>query len=297
MTKTQLMKIPVFIFSMLISFSSFAQDLAKTRHAKGIGQDAENYPSFTFDGAWCWYSDPRAVYYEGIHKRTYSGWVDRYGDIHVGYYDHETGRTDSRVIYDGLQVDDHDNPSILFDDEGKLLVFFTRHSGSIPHYLCRSAKPEDIASIGEPESLAVNDTQRYPGMRNSYTYSHPIRLTEENGRIYLFWRGIDFKPSYAWSDDNGKTWSKGGMYILPERIYKMRRPYVKVSSNGNKRIHFAFTDGHPRNEPQNSIYYMYYETGVLYKANGEKIGNMGDEIQPRQADCVYELLIPFQGIS
>ncbi len=284
------MKTPVIILFALLSISSFAQDLVKTRTMKQGFQDAEIYPSFTFDGAWCWYSDPRAVYYEGIHKRTYSGWVDRYGDIHVGYYDHETGVTDTRVIFDGLQVDDHDNPSILFDEKGKLLIFFTRHSGSIPHYLCRSTEAEDITSIGPPEQLALNDLERYPEMRNSYTYTHPIRLSGENGRIYLFWRGIDFKPSYAWSDDNGKTWSKGGMYILPERIYNMRRPYVKVSSDGNKRIHFAFTDGHPRNEPQNSIYYMYYEGGTLYKANGEKIGKLGDEIKPRQTDCVYDAI-------
>ncbi len=54
----------------------------------------------------------------------------------------------------------------------------------------------------------------------------------------------------------------------------MRRPYLKVSSNGIDRIHFAFTDGHPRKEPENSIYYMYYENGGLFKANGEKIGNL-----------------------
>ncbi len=285
------MKFRIFIALMLFSVSSFAQDLAKTRTEKKAGQDSEIYPSFTFDGAWCWYSDPRAVYFEGIHKRTYSGWVDRYGDIHVGYYDHETGVTDTRVIFDGLQVDDHDNPSILFDDEGKLLIFFSKHSGANPLYLCRSEEPESINTIGEADRLALNDLERYPDMRDSYTYSHPIRLSGEEGRIYIFWRGIDFKPSYAWSDDNGISWSKGGMYILPERIYNMRRPYVKVSSDGHKRIHFAFTDGHPRNEDQNSIYYMYYEAGSLFKAGGEKIGDLGDEIQPRQADCVYDAII------
>ncbi len=285
------MKIRIGILLIVLSLNTYAQDIAKTRTLKKGGREAETYPSFTFDGAWCWFSDPRAVYFEGLHKRTYAGWVDRYGDIHIGYYDHETGVTDTRVIYDGLQVDDHDDPSILFDEEGRLLVFFNKHSGANPLYLSRSEKPESITTIGKPERLALNDLDRYPDMRDSYTYTHPVRLSDEGGRIYLFWRGIDFKPSYAWSDDNGKTWSKGGMYILPERIYNMRRPYVKVSSDGDKRIHFAFTDGHPRNEPQNSIYYMYYEAGALFKANGEKIANMGDEIRPRQADCVYDAVL------
>lgn len=30
----------------------------------------EAYQSFTDNGAWCWFSDPRAIYYEGKHKRT-----------------------------------------------------------------------------------------------------------------------------------------------------------------------------------------------------------------------------------
>ncbi len=284
------MKIRIGILLIGLSINSYAQDIAKTRTAKEGGKDAETYPSFTFDGAWCWFSDPRAVYFEGLHKRTYAGWIDRYGDVHVGYYDHETGRTDSRVICDGLEVDDHDNPSILFDDYGRLLIFFNKHGGPNPLYLCKSEKPENLASIGRPERLALNDLERYPDLKDTYTYTNPVRLSEEDGRIYLFWRGLDNKPNFAWSDDDGETWNKGGILILPERIYKMRRPYLKVSSDGEKRIHFAFTDGHPHREPQNSIYYMYYESGELYKAGGEKIANLGDELKPRQADCVYDAL-------
>jgi hypothetical protein len=31
------------------------------------------------------------------------------------------------------------------------------------------------------------------------------------------------------------------------------------------RVHMAFTDGHPRNEPTNSIYYAYIENNHLYR--------------------------------
>jgi hypothetical protein len=90
-----------------------AQDIARVKHDKKSGMDAEIYPSFTFDGAWCWFADPRAVYFEGEYKRTYAGWIDRYGDVHIGFYDHSTGQIETKVIYDGLQVDDHNNPTIL----------------------------------------------------------------------------------------------------------------------------------------------------------------------------------------
>ncbi len=275
---------------LFLAINVNGQDIAKVKHDKNAGVDAEIYSSFTFDGAWCWFSDPRAVYYEGKQKRTYAGWIDRHGDVCVGFYDHGSGRIESRVIYDGLQRDDHDNPSILFDDKGRLLVFFNKHGGPNPLFLCRSENPEDIRNWGEIQRLALNDTDRYTGMGDTYTYTNPVRLSAEHGRIYIFWRGMDNKPNYSYSDDHGENWSNGKIFILPDRTYPMRRPYLKVSSNGKDIIHFAFTDGHPHKEPENSIYYMYYRDGGLYRANGEKIGDLGDEISPRMADCVYDAI-------
>ncbi len=68
---------------------------------------AENFASVCEDGAWCWFSDPRAVYYEGKHKRTYVGWITRWGHIEVGYYDHETGESKQVRLHQNLQRDDH----------------------------------------------------------------------------------------------------------------------------------------------------------------------------------------------
>ncbi len=90
------------LFFLFIQASG--QDIARAKHDKKSGMDAEIYPSITFDGAWCWFADPRAVYFEGKHKRTYTGWVDRYGDVCIGYYDHDTRQVDTKVIYDGLQI-------------------------------------------------------------------------------------------------------------------------------------------------------------------------------------------------
>jgi hypothetical protein len=176
------------------------------------------------------------------------------------------------------------------DDQGRLLVFFNEHGGPNPLYFLRSEKPEDIGSWSPVRRLALNDTVKYNGMWDTYTYTNPVRLSEENGRIYLFWRGMDNKPNYAYSDDDGDNWSKGKIFILPERTYPNRRPYLKVYSNGRDIIHFAFTDGHPRREKHNSIYHMFYRDGGLYRANGDRIGNLGDEITPRMADCVYDAI-------
>lgn len=284
------MRTSIFIASLLFLLASVnAQETAKVKERLSDGNNAETFKSFTFDGAWCWFSDPRAVYHEGEHKRTYAGWIDSYGDIHIGFYDHNTQQIETKVLYDGLQIDDHNNPSILFDAEGHLMIFFTKHGRKDPIHLLRSKYPENINDWEEIKYLDLNDTIRYAGYKNSYTYTNPVRLSDEDNKLFLFWRGMDHKPNYSVSDDNGKTWSKGEIFILPDRKYKNRRPYLKVSSKGKDKIHFAFSDGHPRKESTNSVYYAYYQDGSLFHANGEKIKSLQElPLKPEEADLVYD---------
>jgi len=243
----------------------------------------------TNDGAWCWFSDPRAIYYKGTHSRTYAGWITSDGDVVVGFYDHNTEDVKTHVLHKALEVDDHDNPSLLITPEGKLMVFYSKHSKAYPIQLVIAEEPEQIDKWGIARSLSLNDTVTYQGRLNSYTYTNSYMLTGENNKIHLFWRGMDFKPNYSYSKDGGLTWETGKIFIQPENIYRNRRPYLKVSSNGKNRLHFAFTDGHPRNEPTNSIYYARYEDGVLVKANGEKICKMSEiPFEPGEADIVYD---------
>jgi hypothetical protein len=62
-------------------------------------------------GAWSWFGDPRAVYHEGAHRRTYVGWVDRNGHIQVASYDHDTRVRVLATLKANFQIDDHANPS------------------------------------------------------------------------------------------------------------------------------------------------------------------------------------------
>ena len=288
------------LFGVLIflgSFSSLEAQIktVKTKTYKTDAQNSEAYKSMAFNGAWCWFSDPRAVYYEGKYKRTYGGWVDNYGNITIGYYDHDTHNIETKILKYEHEIDDHDNPSILFDDEGKLLVFFTRHgygTSRSPHpmFLIKSKSPEDIKVWEKEQHLFLNDDKEKEVKKASmnHDYSNPIRLKSENGRIFLFWRGIDGKPGYSFSDDTGNTWAKGKVLYKPDPIYSFRRPYTKVYSNGDSKIHFVFTDGHPRNEKNNNIYYTYYEDGTFYKANGTKIKDLSDlPLYPNELDLVY----------
>lgn len=280
----------VCIILAVTATSAISQKLVKHKFTKSDPVTSESYRSVTFNGAWCWFSDPRAVYYEGKHKRTYTGWVDNYGDIYVAYYDHETKEIESKVLYDNFEIDDHDTPSIMFDKEGKLLIFFNAHMiGIQPLYLVKATEPESIESWGEVKKLYLNDENLSDLGSMNHTYTNPIRLSAENDRIYLFWRGVDGKPSYSFSDDNGDSWATGKIFFMPERIYGFRRPYTKIYSDGVSKIHITVTDGHPRNEKENNIYYMYYEDGAFYKADGTKIKDIGDDpVLPSEADKVYD---------
>lgn len=273
-----------------------AQQLAKTKISVNSGKNSESFRSFTFNGSWCWFSDPRAIYYEGKYKRTYAGWIDNYGNITIGTYDHETQQIETHIIMKNLEVDDHDNPALLIDEDGKLLVFFTRHgygdsTEPKPIYLAKAKNSEDIINWEKTEKLFLNNEKDKIDEKTDFThtYANPVRLTFEDNKLFIFWRGVDGKPGMSFSCDKGKSWSLGQILFQPEALYSFRRPYTKVYSDGGSKIHFTFTDGHPRNEKNNSIYYTYYENGSFYKANGTKIKDIAKlPLFPSELDKVYD---------
>lgn len=287
-------KIISFLILVCFQLQSFGQ-FAKQNFVKNAGKNSETYQSFTFDGAWCWFSDPRAVYFEGSAKCTYTGWIDSAGNIYISSYNHITSHLQTHKLCDKLETDDHDNPSILIDKKGFITVFFSKHNKGQPIHMMRSQFPEDISQWREDRLLNLNDAKKYPEWSNTYTYYSPVQLAAENNKLFLFWRGLDGKPTFATSSDNGENWSIGKIFVMPERIYKFRRPYVKIYSSGNDKIHIIFTDGHPRDEKQNSVYYMCYKNGAFYKADGTKIKNCNDEaVSPREADVVYDATLTNQ---
>jgi hypothetical protein len=233
---------------------------------------------FAKDGAWNWIEDPRAVHVEGTRNRTYAGWVTSRGDLQIGAYDHATGHSEIVTLKHHWEVDDHDSPSILVLPDRRLMVFYTRHN-LIGLYCVTAVRPEDI-SAWDPEITVVKTSRT--------TYSQPVYLADEK-LIYVFWRGESWKPTFATSPD-GKTWSTPRILVEQSgREATTIRPYFKIASDGKSTIHIAFTDGHPRDEPTNSIYYMKYARGAFYKADGTRIGTLDTlPIQHRDSDIVYD---------
>ncbi|WNQ09562.1 BNR-4 repeat-containing protein [Paenibacillus aurantius] len=215
----------------------------------------ESFPALTEDGAWCFFADPRAVYWEGEYQKTYIGWLTREGHVMAGSYDHQTGQIASVMLKHGLQKDDHANPAIHIDAEGFVTVYYSAHNGDHMYYR-KSLSPEDISGWGPERKLVVNTEGRF-----GFTYPNPVYLLSE-AKQFLFWRGGDFKPNYSQCSHEGE-WEPARTLIQGSGA----RPYIKYATDSNEKIYFAFTDGHPNVEPANSIYCAYYSQG-LYLSSG-----------------------------
>ncbi len=245
------------------------------------GAAGESFADFTPDGGWCWFSDPRALARDG---RTYAGWVTVDGSIAVGAWDHATGRIATQVLHPALERDDHDNPALLFLPDGRLAAFYSRHAKG-DMLLRVTTRPGDITEWTPERSLGFAVPER--GMKGT-TYANPVLLAAEADALYVFWRGSDFKPTFAVSRDLGETWSAPRTLIARPGADNTNRPYLKLCSDGAGRIDFAFTDGHPRDEPVNSVYYVRYEHGGFFKADGTRLGGMADlPLDPARCDRVY----------
>ena len=200
------------------------------------------------------------------------------GKLVVGSWDHATGQTREFVLKERWGRDDHNSPALLVLSDRRIAAFYSMHNGR--GLFCRTTtRPGDISAWDD--EAAVSTMRRI-------TYPNPVRLDDE-GLYYCFWRGTNWKPTFATSADL-RTWTAPSTLIEEKgREGFWVRPYVKVAGDGKSAIHFAFTDGHPRDEPANSIYYLRYERGKFFAADGRELGSTRDlPMRPRACEIVYD---------
>jgi rhamnogalacturonyl hydrolase YesR len=270
-----------FLSTLIIHLQLHAQDkIMTTRH----------YQTISEEGAWCWFSDPRSIYIEGKYKQIITGYVTINGSISVTSLNIESGEKTEKVINPSFNKDDHANPSFLVLPDKRIMIFYSQHGGKESKiYYAVTKRAEDISEWEETKNITDNTSGE-----SGFCYTNPVMLSAEKNRIYLFWRGGNYQPSFSFSDDLGKTWSKSETLIQSSEL-TLKRPYIKICSNNIDEIHFAFTDGHPRNEPLNSIYYMKYKKGEFYKADNTKIGSIENlPIKHELADKVYDAVDNFK---
>ena len=252
------------------------------------GLQGQVYHHITDAGAWCWFSDPRAIYLHGKETSVLTGWVKEDGSIEAARINLKTKEIQKQILFNQLEKDDHDNPAFLELADNGYIAFYAKHGRGDLYYHRNSEKEDQLfgeVTIFDP--IGKEELEKFP--RRQVTYANPVQLSNENNRIYCFGRWTGYKPNMMWSEDNGKTFTKSKVFIAEEGFRNANRPYVKYYSDGKSRIHFIFTDGHPRDEPINSVYYAYYEQGAFWRADGTKICNLQDiPFKPKEATVVYQ---------
>nr|MBX2875170.1 BNR repeat-containing protein [Saprospiraceae bacterium] len=165
----------VFCLIFAASTAAYTQDAKPSQH----------FTSMSTDGAWCWFSDPRAV---SLNQQIFAGWVTSDGSIMVGSYHEKTGVSKQVTLYPQFNKDDHANPSLIILPDNRLMVFFSAHSTrgrgekepAISYAITK--RPADISEWEDLQRI----TQNAEGPR-AFCYNNPVMLSEEDNRIYIFW--------------------------------------------------------------------------------------------------------------
>ncbi|MBZ4188613.1 BNR-4 repeat-containing protein [Niabella beijingensis] len=271
----------VFLLALLsVTGSAWAQEM-DTRTSTVAAEDA----------AWCWFSDPRAVYHKEKKEAVYFGYINSEGDVMVRSLELRTNKMQEYTLHEKLQKDDHDVPSFLFLPDHRLLTFYCHHNGDI--FMRKTVNPEDITSWEEERVILKKDSA------NFYCYMNPVMLRDEHNRIYLFGRNIVRRKNginqpwgetgiyCIYSDDYGATWSKKANLL--DNSGRNTPQYVKYATDNKSRIDFLFTNGHPKQGADISVHHMYYEKGAFFQTNGKKIGTLKDlPVLIRDVDKVYD---------
>lgn len=266
------------LFPVLLFITFFKSHLV-------LGQDNQNV--LTNDGAWCWFSDPRAIMTNSGEIVT--GWVKKDGSVEVAQFDIKSKDIQTKILYDKLEVDDHDNPAFTQISDGSILCMYTWHSSKNGIIWQKTGSEGDITTFSNPQVIRPGIETLLPDFpRETYTYANPYYLADEK-TIYSFGRWIGYKPNWIKSTDGGKNWTEEKVIISRSPFDPGNRPYVKYASDGKTRIHLVFTDGHPRVEPNNSVYHCYYEKNAFWRSDGSKICNVEElPFQPEEATVIYK---------
>lgn len=252
------------------------------------GQPSRDRQLILKDAAWTWYNDERAIiedghlYVGGVSSEGHSVMIPHVIDPMPAAQIH----AEPTVLSTWTEADDHNNPAFLRFDDRLLAVYSKHHSARFWNYR--------HAQVPEPDhwrrlNLEWGEERTFATEAPS-TYANLFQLSEEDGRIYNFYRADGFNPNIAWSDDGAQSWEGGFQFILSGD--GGTRPYVKYVGDGQNRIDLVYTDGHPRNEAENSVYHLYYSDGVFYDSFGNQIRDLdelqADPIRPEEGTLIYD---------
>ena len=226
----------------------------------------------TDEGAWCWFADPRALHHG---QYSYIGYIDVHGNVKATQYDWKRHLKTDVLVRSFFQPDDHNNPTFLILPDGRVMIFYTRHTDEPRIWYRISRKPGDITALGE---------EKYLETRANTTYPSPFIMSDDPHHIYLCWRGINWHPTIARltmpdAEDNCH------FDYEPHQVVQSTgaRPYAKYISNGKDKIYVGYTTGHPDNEMPDWLYINIIDINhgngpILRDINGQQLKRLDEGV-------------------
>ena len=220
-------------------------------------------------------TEPSAVYRNGA---TYFGWVNSSGDVGITKYTHATQALTSFTLAAAFQVNGHDNPTINFLSDGRIMCLYCKHNDTGEMRSRINTNPYDISAWGAQTNVDVLQT----GNGIAYNQTAQLSIT---GKTYMVYRAGSWAQRMRATTD-GSSWDTDRVVVSNGS----ERPYVHLHSNGVDRIDFFFSTGNPA-QVACSLYHGYMLTDAggtetFYKSDGTLIG--AGPLTPANATLVYD---------
>lgn len=229
-----------------------------------VGTISATAVALASDGFWNDVAEPRAFTYNG---KTYFGYVDDSGDIHVAAYDHSSRTTSTPFLvgsgFSSPSGDVHNSIAVAVRDTDQRLVVTMVEEGGQPSIRV-STNPEDATAWGSASSILDAGV---------YTYCSLVQNPGESDAMYYWgthWPGSVSRLAYARSTDGGATW--GGTNNIVAPVSPSLQIYHRVGTDQNDITHLFFTDTDRDLSRPSSVYHCYMQGfGNFYQSDGTPI--------------------------
>lgn len=259
---------------------------------------AGDYRVLNDNGAWSWFMDERVIVHHGrllvgsirsTDKHDYQAADDpNWGNCELAVHDLKTGKTDVIILHKHFEQDDHNGPALHVRRDGKVLAVYTQHSQERKVYW-RVSESDDLLKWSPIKELVTPGKDHPPFGGDNVTYSNLFQPSAEGGRMYNFFRSVQHQQNYMMSNDDGDSWTYGGMFL---KGYQGYAPYFKYTTNGRDVIHFIGTEDHPRNF-DNSVYHGFIKNGVVYQSDGKQFAPLSKTTE--KTGDIWDLTVVFKG--
>lgn len=239
------------------------------------------------DGIWTWFTAPEAIQ---LGDYLYVGWVDSTGKCGATQVHIPTQAVKQFDLSSAIEIDDHNNASMLRLSDGRIVFFFGTHNDQLTRYRIYDGSGDfaDAASWGAVVTFGMG--------QGPYSYPNPCRLSNDPTRSWLFQRrwtdGTANSRALAYRSivnlgDAGAVWGAYNDVVKRSNF----APYWRLTYDGVGRVHVAITDGHPQ-QGQISLYHLYGDIGVggaiaWFKSDGAPI-SASLPMAPTDASLVYD---------